>query len=409
MKTLIFAAAGYNLAETTHMIEIAKEARKDFKPVFLSYGGKFEFLIEKENFDLIKAEPRLTPDKIQHLYAVNRGQKDTDYFTVQELQARIDSELGVYEEHEPAAVITGWSLGTILSTRIAKIPIVQVIESTWTSEYYEQGLGTWPDAKDGILCRICGESFLNNKYNHKVLMNKEDIKPFNQLAFKYDLPLFKNWYDLFESEHTLIADIPEFANLNEMHKNRTFIGPIVAHLDGEIPEEISHLKETEEKIIYFAMGSTGDPNLIQDLLYAFGEQTYNVVAPIKDMVEKHHLNVPSNVIVTGFLPADRVNPIADICVIHGGIGTVLNACLSGTPFVGVGLKPEQEANIECCVRLGFARRIKKKRLTAENVLTAIDQLLNSQKAKVKAGTFKEKLESWNAPALAAAYLRTHFL
>ncbi len=109
------------------------------------------------------------------------------------------------------------------------------------------------------------------------------------------------------------------------------------------------------------MGSTGDPRLIQDLLYAFGEQSYNVIAPIKDMVEKHMLNVPSNVTVTGFVPAHKVNPMADVCVIHGGIGTVLNACLSGTPFVGVGLKPEQEANVECCVRLGFAKRIKKKK------------------------------------------------
>jgi len=408
MDTIIFAAAAYNLAETTHMIEIAKETKKYFDPVFISYGGKFEYLIEEAGFKSIKAEPRLTEQKIAHLYAVNRGQKKADYFTAEELDQHVQTELKIYEEYNPVALVTGWSHGTIVSTRIANIPIVQVIESTWTSEFFEQGLATWPDEKDGLWCRICGQTYLNNQYNNKVLKSCEYVKPFNKLAQKYGLEPFEHYHDLFESEHTLLADIPEFANLKEVHKNRTFIGPIIAKLDGEIPESIIKLKELDEKIIYFAMGSTGDPQIIQDILYAFGEQTYNVIAPIKDMVEMHGLNVPSNVIVTGFIPAHKVNPIADVCVIHGGIGTVLNACLSGTPFVGVGLKPEQESNIECCVRLGFAKRIRKKRLTAEAVLTSIDQLLRSSKARTKLKEFKEKLEQWDAPVLAAEYLKENF-
>ena len=50
MKTLVFAVAGYNLAETGRMIEIARAARKHFDVVFASYGGQFEKLIEDEDF-----------------------------------------------------------------------------------------------------------------------------------------------------------------------------------------------------------------------------------------------------------------------------------------------------------------------------------------------------------------------
>ena len=46
MKTLIFAVAGYNLAETSRHIEIAKACREQFNTTFMSYGGKFEPLIE---------------------------------------------------------------------------------------------------------------------------------------------------------------------------------------------------------------------------------------------------------------------------------------------------------------------------------------------------------------------------
>ena len=54
MKTLIFAVAGYNLAETSRHIEIAKACREQFNTTFMSYGGKFESLIEGEGFELKK-------------------------------------------------------------------------------------------------------------------------------------------------------------------------------------------------------------------------------------------------------------------------------------------------------------------------------------------------------------------
>ncbi len=59
-KTIVFAVAGYNLAETGRMIEIAREAGKNFKIIFLSYGGQFEHLIKKEGFELHEMSPRLT-------------------------------------------------------------------------------------------------------------------------------------------------------------------------------------------------------------------------------------------------------------------------------------------------------------------------------------------------------------
>ncbi len=46
-RTLIFAVAGYNLAETGRMIEIARAAKEQFNVMFMSYGGKFEDLIEE--------------------------------------------------------------------------------------------------------------------------------------------------------------------------------------------------------------------------------------------------------------------------------------------------------------------------------------------------------------------------
>ncbi len=144
MKTLVFAVAGYNLAETGRMIEIAKEARKDFDVIFASYGGQFEELIKQEGFTLRKMGPRLTEKKLGRLRKVLSGQtlNTLGYLSVKELRTRVPREIAFFEEVRPAAVLTGWCLSVTISARAAKTPLVNVLHSTSVTEYYEAVLGS---------------------------------------------------------------------------------------------------------------------------------------------------------------------------------------------------------------------------------------------------------------------------
>lgn len=80
--------------------------------------------------------------------------------------------------------------------------------------------------------------------------------------------------------------------------------------------------------------------------------------------------VPDNVLLRGWLPAHKVNPMADLSIIHGGQGTVYTTCLAGAPIVGIAFQPEQEGNLQCLVRKGFAIRVKWPELTPEKILVA---------------------------------------
>ncbi len=86
----------------------------------------------------------------------------------------------------------------------------------------------------------------------------------------------------------------------------------------------------------------------------------------KKLLNGMPVDIPDNVLVTDWLPAHKVNPMADLSVIHGGLGTVMTACLSGTPIVGVGMHFEQEANLECVVRKGFGVRLRKRRFNSRD-------------------------------------------
>jgi UDP:flavonoid glycosyltransferase YjiC (YdhE family) len=160
--------------------------------------------------------------------------------------------------------------------------------------------------------------------------------------------------------------------------------------------------------VYFAMGSSGKPRLIADIMEGFRDKPYRVIAPVEAHIKDMNVEIPDNVIVTGFLPAHKVNPMADVSVIHGGQNTVMNACLSGTPIVGVGMHPEQQANLDACVRKGFAIRLSKKRVTASAVLDAIENILNDNKAKTEVVKFQKELVKWDGPANAAKFIYETF-
>ncbi|MGC1449777.1 MAG: hypothetical protein WA830_07035 [Candidatus Sulfotelmatobacter sp.] len=95
------------------MVEIAKgferhpTANQTFDIHFISDGGEFEPLIEKHGFPLTRLEPRLTPEKIEHIAKVDRGEKFAPAFTDREMVQRVESEIACLKSVKPVAVVTG--------------------------------------------------------------------------------------------------------------------------------------------------------------------------------------------------------------------------------------------------------------------------------------------------------------
>jgi UDP:flavonoid glycosyltransferase YjiC (YdhE family) len=72
------------------------------------------------------------------------------------------------------------------------------------------------------------------------------------------------------------------------------------------------------------------------------------------------------------------------------------------------MHPEQQANLDACVRKGFAIRLSKKKATAVDVLDAIDKLLEDKNAKKAVDAFSLQLKKWNGPENAARFLLEHY-
>ena len=243
-KTIVFAVAGYNLAETSRMIEIARETRKYFNVLFLSYGGKFESLIENEGFELHKMSPRLSEKQINRISKVLNGEtlNTVGYFNYCELVPRVENEIAFFNEIKPAAVLTGWCLSVPMSARAAGIPFVNVLHSTSIKEYYQAGLQTWPDRLSYTwVKKLFGEKRLNARINRRILNIKLVVRPYNKIGKKYGLKPLNSFLDLIEGDYTLLADIPEWVGYEKIRSNIRHIGPLPARLPGNIPSELDNL------------------------------------------------------------------------------------------------------------------------------------------------------------------------
>ncbi len=405
-RTLLFAPCAFNLAETSRMVEIAKgierhpAASQAFNIHFISDGGDFEWMIEKHGFVLTRLEPRLTKEKIEFIAEVDRGEKFAPAFTDAELIQRINSETACLNELKPAAVITGSYVTIPVTCRLLKIPLVWVVQSTWLPDFFCHGAGMTDHLKPAALKAVADWfvlRFINFWVKHGFLNS------LNRAARHFGVPGYESIFDYWQGDITLVAEPPEFSGV-KLPPNHFYTGPLVPEDEFALPDAIRNL-DVNLPLIYFAMGSSGTPEIVARIVESFEGRPYCVIAPVKFQLQQvSGVHIPANVLITDWVPALQVNKLADLAVIHGGIGTVMVAAMAGKPVVGVGMQMEQVANLACLERLGFAIRVGKSRDPSAKIQSAIQKLRTNEAAAAKAAAFAKSIAHWDGPKAAAETL-----
>lgn len=453
MTSILFAPETRYISETTRMVDIAQACPPDIDCHFMSYGGQYEHFISDAGFPLHRLQPSMTPALSQRMFEIEHLDKIGFLVRERELVVRLKSEMALLEKIKPKAIVTGFIHSTAISSQVFGIPLVWVTPVTLTRPYFEAGLGVWPDVVDCAVTRALPDRLLNWWTNRSTTTSAALFIPFNRQCRRLGLPRFKSFPHMLETGYTLLSDIPQMAGLAELPPRFHYVGPFITRLKGEIPEEIQDLPR-DKPIIYFAMGSSGNPEIIYEVLKSFAGTPYQVIAPLlhllkgkrassDDFTEETgldpsggsaagnprleenpdpsaelarelsleylpNLGLPPNVLLTGWLPAHKVNPLADLSIIHGGQGTVYNALMGGAPIVGVGMQPEQEANLECLVRKNIAIRIRKKRVSGQAIQEAVQKMINNQQAREACRSLGSEVAKWDGPSNTAKFLVEKF-
>lgn len=406
-RTLLFAPETFNIAETTRMIEIAKACRDTFEPHFCGYGGDFARLVEAEGFPFHILQPAYTPEKIAYLWKIDRGEGMGNPFTTDEVRQRVKSELALYEMLSPAAVVIGFTLSTYVSARVVGIPLVAATPFSFTAPFFQAGLATFPDQYKIPPLSWVPQRWLDYLVTTWAKRTRLWTGPFNDVAREYGLPPFASLITFWEGDHMLVADIPEVTGVPVLPPHWEYIGPIFAKLEGDVPEVVTAVAD-HHPLIYCAMGSSGNQDLVRAVIESFVGMPYQVIAPVKSHLSGTTICVPDNVLVLDWIPAHKVNPLADLAVIHGGHGTVQTAIAAGTPFVGIGMQPEQEWNINLLVWQGCATRLSRRGFSPQKLHASIRAMLDNPTAYERARTLRQLMAQSDGAVNAARFLAAHF-
>ena len=356
------------LSETSRMISIWKALRRlGAETVVATHGGTHEALLRSEGVPYEIVGPRMTAERCRQFVrdGVGMGRPDQSMYSPEEMRTYVRAEAAYFKQHQVRAVVTGFTLTTLLSSRLAGIPVITEQAGAFIPPVFERGL--LPAASRAVMpiFKFMPKGLARWLQNKGAPRLKLYLKGFNDLAGELGIEPIPSLPALLLGDLALVTEAPEVLGITraEMAAWRptggayrpgarlAYTGPLFAELDVPIPEAVEKALNGPHPLVYVAMTSTA-PDIVR-----------SVVAELKDMPV--HLVVAGTiheladlagptVTVGGVLPSHRIMPRVDMAIVTGGQGSVQCAMAAGRPIVGIPLQPEQDANLAFLSRRGAA-------------------------------------------------------
>lgn len=349
---------GY-LSETSRMVEAYKELRNlGIEPLVATHGGTYEWVLKEEGIDYKVIEPQMSHEQCQAFVKANRVDgKAGQFYTVNELEAYVLSEIEFLQKEEVGVALTGFNLSLGLSARKTGVCYCVTHLGSWSPVVFERQMQTPYNYITERIPFFVPQSWLRKFVNWIYLNSKMLIKPFNTIARKHGIEPIHSTLDMFMGDITIITEAPEILGITRedlegwvpkkpalFHDSPRlrYAGPMFAKLFGEVSEELQIFLQAGGPTIYIALTSTRED-------YLRGLVTTLIDLDMKLVVVNtvHKLGLEHERLFTAdYLPSHLVMPLVDLAVIHGGQGSVQTAVASGTPVIGFPLQTEQMFNLE---------------------------------------------------------------
>eukprot|EP00438_Fugacium_kawagutii_P001536 Skav207814 [mRNA] locus=scaffold381:446404:452618:- [translate_table: standard] len=409
-----------NAAMVTHALLVADAAKPFFEVHIASFGGvqtifpPYAKLLEESEFDYHLLTPVWTEEQTAAIYAVDQFESFSSPYT-EEALTQISSSLELYSKIRPSAVAAFFVLSSSISARIARLPLF--VDMPMTRDYSTEPTSIAASIPDSSMVAKLGLRTPLSQMASWFLKRLTFITPaFEAVAREWNItgihlaPATEVW-DLMEGDYTVISDIPSWVGVNAdtLPPQVTYVGPLYGKLKQDVPIEVGEFRERatseQQPLVWFAMGSSGQPPLVLAVLRELLKQQpkWFIVAPVHALLAKLQINASDAsaradagldstrlYIPPALLPSQKVEPLCDLALTHG---TVHTSMCSGVPFVGVGMMPEQDLNIRLAVNKGMALQAMKFD-PPEHIAGLMQDLANSPEMRVAALKMKEECQEF---------------
>jgi UDP:flavonoid glycosyltransferase YjiC (YdhE family) len=358
------------LSETSRMLELHRALTALGVPVRVAtHGGPHERRLVEAGIPYDVLGPGLSPARSAAFVAsaIGLGDPGQSMYDDEELRGYVQAEAEYFRAHGITVAVTGFTLTTLLSSRLTGIQVITEHAGSFVPPVFERRMLPSPSRPlDPRLERL-------PKWLRRYVVNKTINRMpaycagFNRVATELGAEKIPSLPALLLGDISLVPEIPEVlgitnADLEAWRPRRgyrtssrlTAVGPLYAHLDVPIPSRVEKFMTGEGPTIYVAMTST-PAAMIRTAVAALSslDARILVAGTVHDLQDLES----TNVCVAGTLPSHLVMPRVDLAVTTAGQGSTQTAMASGCPLLGIPLHLEQDLNISLVERLGAARHV----------------------------------------------------
>ena len=412
--------AWQDAGDTTRAIAMAAAFRDSCPPghtlefTFVSCGSRFEHLITDAGFKIYASQPRVKGVSVAH----DLGWDFPEFFGSEELaRTFIEGQMAALKEINPDVVFHGMWAPASIAARMLQIRTINFLPVPLHPGAFAHGLiRDLPDPMP-LFTKLPRAVRTRLAYYASPLMVKAPIffqKRLGAAAAAVGWPIEGpiSLFDMNMADLNLVNDHPIF-HADYAHRlpaNIVLSGPLYNQSDAKLSPEIeAHMKGGSGPSILVTMGSSGTEDWIFEAIKAFKltDDDCRVVVLASPSIcsledaQKVAGDDPRLLVTNKFIPAPAASALADVCIIHGGQGTVQTALAAGKPVIGVALQIEQQTNLDNAMNHGAGIRIQRQNWKAKNIKTAVDTILKDATYTAKARTLGETIRNMDGAKTAA--------
>lgn len=396
-----------SLADAGRLVMIAKRYRElGGKAIFFSHGGQHEYLAKENGFSIIRVNPIQSEEEIENFWSLLRDPKlkksmNQSILSKKWVEENVRNEIEAFKQTGIKMLVSAYIPTCSISTRVVKIPYVSIVNDMG---YFNIQA---PDIFEIFLTRRIPQHLKIRFVNWYFQRTKIFLRPFNKVAKKFCVPLFKRSNHALYGDFTFETNVLEFINIfpdQQRFSTENYIGPILLdelfatktseeetkQIEYEIKSHLAGL----DRSIFVNLGSVGHEELFLRVLRVLNKTKYRIICLYTKPLNKNELSkLNDNILLKKFLPSiEKVHRMVDLAIIHGGQGTAYTAAYAGKPIIGIPAQLEQHRNVEKFVGHGAGLILSKKYFSKEKLLASINEVFsNYKKYLAKAKNLANKL------------------
>lgn len=363
-KTILFFAEGATLAHVVRPLVLARSLDATRINVVFACPKEYRWLTDGDSFKVIDLPCQSSKEFSRRL---ERGLPLYDYPT---MEIYVRDDLSLIDAVCPDAIVGDFRLSLSISSRIRKIPFINLCDAYWSPEYpLKSTLPVLPFTRyvPIPLAELGFKLF-------SPLAFRLHAMPHERLRSEYGLPSLG--YDLqkcyTDADLKLFANFPALFPEVEESDSCAFIGPIAWAPENDSDFQLS--VDLSSEYFYVSMGSSGDTDVLLDVLMSLAKLGRQVIVSTAGRWRKPVENLPSNIKVFDFVPGDLVCKAARLVVCNGGSPTTNQALANGVPVLGIAKNMDQFMNMRAIEKYGAGLTMRADRVTRETVFKLANQL-----------------------------------